>query len=74
MGLLLYNLVIAGFDCSEASCITYDYNIGIIVRKKEIDLTKLNLSFDKGDIEKLSKYFPMNVSHGFNGDIKKINW
>ena len=74
LGLFLYNLVIAGFDCSEASCITYDYNIGIIVRKKEIDISKLDLSFDKGDIEKLSKYFPIDVKHGFNGDIEKINW
>ena len=34
LGLLLYNLVIAGFDCSEASCITYDYNKLLLGKKK----------------------------------------
>ena len=31
---LLYQLVLAGFDCSEASLRCYNYNIGIIVKKK----------------------------------------
>ena len=29
---------------------------------------------DKGDIEKLSKYFPVEVYHNFNGDIMSFNW
>ena len=28
---------------------------------------------DKGDIELLSKYFPLEVKHNFNGDIMKYN-
>lgn len=27
------------------------------------------LSMDKGDIELLSNYFPLEVKHNFNGDI-----
>jgi len=33
-GLLLYNLVMAGFDCSSAKVIHTHYNISVIVRKK----------------------------------------
>ena len=76
-GLVLYNLILAGFDCSEECYIKqYDYNIGIIIKKKSIDKFPEGLSMDKGDIELLNKYFPLDVKHGFNGDIfnlKKIN-
>jgi 2-dehydro-3-deoxyphosphooctonate aldolase (KDO 8-P synthase) len=69
-GLVLYNLVLAGFDCSEECYIQqYDYNIGIIVKYKPIEAMPKNLSMDKGDIELLSKYFPFEVQHNFNGDI-----
>lgn len=33
-GLLMYHLIHAGFDCSNASIFQYDYNIGIIIKKK----------------------------------------
>lgn len=72
-GLLLYNLILAGFDCKECHILQYDYNIGIIVQKKEIKDMPV-LSMDKGDIELLSKYFPFNVSHNFNGDILEYNF
>ncbi len=72
-GLVLYNLVLAGFDCSKECFIRqYDYNIGIIIRKKTIKEFPEKLSMDKGDIELLSKYFPFEVQHDFNGDI--MNW
>jgi SAM-dependent methyltransferase len=32
--ILLYDLVLAGFDCSRASLKCYNYNIGLIVRKR----------------------------------------
>ena len=31
---LIYNLVLAGFDCSEIKLKVYDFNIGIILKKK----------------------------------------
>lgn len=37
---LLYNLVLAGFDCREASVKCYNYNIGILVRKKYNGITR----------------------------------
>lgn len=74
-GLLLYNLVINGIDCSEANCCEYGYNISVVVKKKtKIDIDSLELSYDNGDIEKLQKYFPINVSQNFNGNIESINW
>jgi len=73
-GLLLYHLVHAGFDCSEAIVYQYDYNIGIIIKKKSIKLPKLH--FDMGDIIKLGEFLPKCLStnkDSFNGDILKLN-
>jgi SAM-dependent methyltransferase len=73
-GLLLYNLILAGFDCSDAAVRTYGYDVSVIVQKKEARLPKLN--YDHGDIEKLSKYFPtqLKATQGFYGQIPAINW
>ena len=72
-GLLLYQLVLAGFNCSDASILTYGYNISIIIRKRSIsDFPEL--SFDKGDIKKLSNYFPVGFEEPFNGNIRRLNW
>lgn len=69
-GFVLYNLVLAGFDCSQECYIRqYDYNIGVIVRKKSIKVLPKELSMDRGDIELLADYFPFPVKHGTNGDI-----
>lgn len=79
-GLLLYHLVLAGFDCSLASLKTYGYNITVIVPKPSLDesirlATVLhNLNYDHGDIEALAAYFPMSVKQGFNGIISEVNW
>jgi len=73
-GLLLYNLILAGFDCSDAAVRTYGYDVSVIVQKKEAILPELN--YDHGDIEKLSKYFPkqLKATQGFHGQIPAINW
>ena len=74
-GLLIYNLILAGFDCSKECYVKqYDYNIGIIIKKKTIKELPKNISMDKGDIELLSQYFPFNVQHNFNGDIMEYNF
>ena len=73
-GLLLYHLVHAGFDCSDAIIHQYDYNIGIIVKKRSIVLPKLN--YDIGDIKKLKDFFPRELpteTDSFNGDILNLN-
>lgn len=80
-GLLLYNLVLAGFDCSEASIKTYGYNISVIVKKKTIENVLSMISFDRGDIRKLSAYFPKELNwkknewdDPFDGRIISLNW
>lgn len=71
-GLLLYNLVLAGFDCSQARVKTYGYNISVIVKYNLLELPELKMDF--GDIETLAPYFPMEVRNGFDGNIAELNW
>jgi SAM-dependent methyltransferase len=71
-GLLLYNLILAGFDCSEAMVKTYGYNISVIVKYKPIKVPPLKMDF--GDIETLAPYFPMEVRNSFDGRIEELNW
>ena len=66
-GLLLYNTIIAGFDCKSAEVLKYGYNISLMVRKKTAVLPELRM--DRGDIESLAEFFPFSVKQGFNGDI-----
>ncbi len=78
-GLLMYNLILANFDCSKLVILKYDYNISIILKKRYIDLP--TLAYDYGDVELLKDFFPKNINlkdkinnnltlEGFNGDIK----
>jgi SAM-dependent methyltransferase len=80
-GLLLYNLVMAGFDCSQASVKTYGYNVSVIVPrctslKEELEMRRVldTVTYDHGDIELLREYFPLPVKQGFNGVIEEVNW
>jgi SAM-dependent methyltransferase len=72
-GLLLYHIVFAGFDCSNASVLKYGYNISVIVEKREIEHMP-ELDYDRGDVDRLSRYMPDGLSETFNGDLKEINW
>lgn len=74
-GLLLYNMILAGFDCSDVKIKSYGYNISIITKKKTIDgLPKLK--FDRGDIEVLSSFFPngLKIKQDISGNINQFNW
>lgn len=71
-GLLLYHLILAGFDCRHAQVGVYDYNISVLVQKKSA--YRPPLAMDAGDIEKLAAFFPMPVEQGFNGQTGNINW
>lgn len=81
-GLLLYRLVLAGLDCSEASLLAYGYNITVLVKKRTIaDMGNLGLQFDAGDIRKLRRYLPPSiefrsndVDDPFDGNLRSINW
>ncbi len=73
-GLLLYNFILAGFDCRNAMILQYDYNISIVVRKSYASLPPLRM--DAGDIELLAPYFPhaLNAVQDFSGDISEMQW
>lgn len=61
-GLLCYNLILAGFDCSEAVVEAYDYDISVTVRKKGIPGEVLgSITFDVGDLGILRDYFPADI-------------
>ena len=64
-GLLLYNLVLAGWDCSKAKVISDGYNLSVLVEKRQAALPQL--SMDHGDIGRLAKFFPVPVDEGFDG-------
>lgn len=78
-GLLLYNLVLAGFDCSDASIKTYCYDISVIIKKRNIKLPSLLM--DYGEIELLKPFLPKNLlfdseapENYFEGNIEELNW
>lgn len=71
-GLLLYQLILAGFDCSRARVGTYGYNVSVIVQKVRADLPELRM--DGGDIKTLARFFPCPVVEGFDGRLKDIRW
>ena len=72
-GILLYNLILVGFDCRKAHVLSYGYNISVILKKKSVTLPD-NLSWDKGDIDKLKQYFPPGCQEGFDGNLRELEW
>lgn len=66
-GLLIYQCIMANFDCSEATIMQYSYNISLIVRKKHAFLPPLKM--DEGDIEALARFFPFEARQGFDGRL-----
>ena len=71
-GLLLYHLVLAGFDCSNAHVKTYKYNVSVIAQAAEFDLPPL--LYDNGDIEILKPWLPWFCEELFDGMILEYNW
>lgn len=79
-GLLVYNLIVAGFDCRDARVSEVyssgpgypPYNISVIVRKRAAVLPALRM--DAGDIQRLAAFFPCPVSQGVDGRFPAIGW
>lgn len=71
-GLLLYNLVMAGIDCSMARVGVYGYNISVLVEVERFDLPELHR--DRGDLELLQDYFPVSIPQNTDGRLGNINW
>lgn len=53
---LLYQLILAGFDCKKAMVMRYGYNISVLVRKISVELPKL--THGKGDLNAIKTYMP----------------
>lgn len=64
-GLLIYNLVFAGIDCSDAQLLHYGYNISAIVRNRTFDLP--DLQYDMGDVTRLARFMPPGFREGVDG-------
>ncbi len=79
-GLLCYNLIVAGWDCSEAQvspCYPNNpgeppYNLSVIVRNTPFKCP--GLVYDNGDIEILKPYFPTYVFQGCDGRFPETRW
>jgi SAM-dependent methyltransferase len=66
MGLMLYNIVVTGIDCSEAMLVRKDYTLGIMGRKWKFELPALGP--ETRDLTLLAPWFPFVVAHNFPGD------
>lgn len=75
-GTLIYNIVTAGYDCSEAKVCNGEYEKSVIVRKKSIrdhpDFVYRSGVVD--DVGKLAKFFPWPIRHKGNGLLPSVNW
>lgn len=77
-GLLLYNMVMSGIDCAEARVKRYGYNVSVVVegfRDIRKELEGLDLVYDRGDLEELRRFLPVEVVNDrFEGEIEELNW
>ena len=67
LGLMLYNLVRIGIDCSTAKCAECQYSLAIMGEYRRFELPEL--THNEGDIERLSAYFPFRAEQGFHGEF-----
>ena len=80
-GLLLYNLICAGFDCADAQVKTYDRQFSILLQKKPNALPRVSYGSERlGGVAHLNSLFPEPFRSGFNpagqawGEVESINW
>jgi len=79
MGLLLYHLILAGFDCSQASCLAHGYNLTVAVQHPGQSRLPGGLVMDSPDLAVLERagLWPAGLAVGktFDGSaIEAINW
>jgi len=79
-GMVLVRLVLAGIDCSDASILSYGYNISVIARKNSIGPIE-GIEYDRGDIRRMVQYLPRGLRFNsndlddpFDGNIARLNW
>lgn len=74
VGLLMYNLINAGFGVRDGAFVTHGHNVAAFVRNVAADHP--GLRYDSGDITTLRELFPSSVQarEGFYGNLKSVNW
>ena len=74
MGLLMYNLALAGFDVINGRFKEEGCNLMAIVKRNNKPIPFLN--HDAGDLETLIRHgiLPSWAKNGFDGNFKEYNW
>jgi len=77
-GLLLYNLILAGFDCRQARVKCYGYNISVITPKISTPMPLAQLKTSRDDMALLAPFFPQHPQltwrQSVPGNIQQLNW
>src|SRR5712691_6231477 len=79
---VIYQLVLAGFDCRDARVKSYDWQFTVIVRKRWNGLPKSNVAATHRPLDApnyhpdLLKFFPVEVPDNGHvwGEIDSVNW
>lgn len=73
---LIYNIVMCGFDCSNAKVCNGVYEKSVLVQKRPIknDPDFVYRSGVVDDVGKLAKFFPWPVSHKGAGILPSVHW
>ena len=70
-GLLAYNIVLSGLDLKDAIFIRGELETSLVFKMKKINLPN-DLTFDTGDVDKISKYLPSHLKE--DSDPWKVEW
>ena len=75
-GTLIYNIVVAGYDCSHAKVCNGVFEKSVIVQKRPIrdDPDFVYRSGVVDDVGKLAKFFPWPVRHKGPGVLPSVRW
>ncbi len=72
-GLLVYNLVLGGFDCRQAS-IYQHLDVNLVVRKKPARGLDVRSSAAWTPVVDLQEFFPFPICEGGNAEVESVNW
>ncbi|VGO17407.1 hypothetical protein PDESU_06003 [Pontiella desulfatans] len=72
LGILMYVLLVSGFDIKTGHFVRHGYSICAFVRKSTTPLPQL--CHDQGDIERTRDLWPLEVMQGFDGNLPSVNW
>lgn len=72
-GLLIYNLVLAGFDCREARFL-HDYDLSLLVRKRPAQGVDIRSPAAHAVVTRLAEFFPYPVEENGDAEVRQANW